>query len=74
MKWNECESGMTVRDTRTVEMFKVVGRRGVTDDGIATATATATDCGVWVEQIEPDPDGIKELRVVHWSHLERVAG
>ncbi|WP_405824558.1 hypothetical protein OG705_30045 [Streptomyces sp. NBC_00838] len=69
MKWNECESGMTVRDTRTGGVFKVVGRRGVTDDGIATAT----DCGAWVEQIEPNSDGIKDRWVVHWSHLEREA-
>ncbi|MCM2392668.1 hypothetical protein [Streptomyces albipurpureus] len=50
-------------------VFKVVGRRGVTDDGIATAT----DRGAWVEQIESDSDGIKERWIVHWSDLERVA-
>ncbi|MEW1548371.1 hypothetical protein [Streptomyces tsukubensis] len=41
MKWNECESGITVRDTRTAEVYKVDARRGATDDGVATAT----DCG-----------------------------
>lgn len=66
MKWRDCADGMIVRDTRTGALYKVTGRRGVMDDG----TATATDCGAWVESIEDNADGVKDVGVVHWSYLE----
>ena len=71
MKHAECANGMTVRDVRDDATYKVIGERGVAVIG-GEAIATATDCGAWVEQIDPGPDGVKEAWVIHWSHLERV--
>jgi hypothetical protein len=68
MKWQECRIGMIVRDTRNGVRYKVTGSRGVTADGVATAT----DCGAWVEEIEESADGVRELWVIHWSYLEEV--
>jgi hypothetical protein len=68
MKHAECTNGMIVRDTRDGAVYKVIGQRGVAPDG----TATATDRGAWVEQTEEGPDGVKEVWVIHWSHLEQV--
>lgn len=68
MKWADCKTGMTVRDTRNESVFKVIGQRGVMPDG----TATATDCGAWVERVTENADGVREASVIHWSHLEEV--
>lgn len=68
MKWDACHERMAVRDIRDGRTYTVVGNRGVTSDG----TVTATDCGAWVEATEENGDGVREVWVIHWSHLDPV--
>lgn len=57
----ECEVGMIVRDTRNGKTFKVLGHR-----------LHATDSGAWIEETETNVDGVKDMWITHWSHLEPV--
>jgi hypothetical protein len=59
MRYADCEIGMIVTDTRTGIGYKVIGER-----------LHASDNGAWVEELEVSSDGVKEVWVTHWSHLE----